>query len=327
MEQEYGLGWADNVHPDDYDRCLRIYLEAFDGREPFTMEYRLRRFDGAFRWLMDKGVPFYSADGRFAGYLGSCIDITDRKLNEEQMERLVAERTSKLRQSRDELEAFSYTVSHDLRAPLRALQGFGEILSKDYAQLLPPEAQSYLQQIVASSARIDRLIRDVLTYSRIARDEIRMEPTDPEKLIADVLQQNPALQAPAARIRVESPLLKVLAHEPSLVQCLSNLLGNAVKFVKPGITPEVKFWTDARGDRVRLFVRDNGIGIAPEHQDKVFGIFQRLHSEQVYSGSGIGLAIVRKAAERMGGTIRLESRLGQGSTFCLELSAAPKALP
>ncbi|HUS35661.1 MAG TPA: ATP-binding protein [Verrucomicrobiae bacterium] len=237
----------------------------------------------------------------------------------EQLEEKVRERTARLEQTISELEAFSYSMSHDLRAPLRAMRGYSQVLMDEYSAGLDEEGQNYLKRILTASERLDRLVQDVLRYSRCARETIDCVPVDLEGVLAAVIAEYPALRPPNAEIMVARPLLKVSGHEASLTQVISNLLGNAVKFVRPGHTPSVKIWTEQQGAKVRVFIRDNGIGIPPEHHDKVFKMFERLSAGPEYEGTGIGLAIVAKAVERMGGRVGIESQVGVGSTFWIEL--------
>ena len=237
----------------------------------------------------------------------------------EQLEEKVRERTARLEQTISELEAFSYSMSHDLRAPLRAMRGYSQVLMDEYAARLDEDGQSYVKRILSASERLDRLVQDVLRYSRCARETIHCVPVDLEALITAVIAEYPALRPPKAQIIVVRPLLKVSGHEASLTQVISNLLGNAVKFVVPGAVPTVKIWTEQRDAKVRVFIRDNGIGIAASDHDKVFKMFERLSAGPEYEGTGIGLAIVAKAVERMGGKVGVESKVGEGSTFWIEL--------
>jgi signal transduction histidine kinase len=237
----------------------------------------------------------------------------------EQLEEKVRERTARLEQTVSELEAFSYSMSHDLRAPLRAMRGYSQVLLEDYAASLDATGKSYLQRILTASERLDRLVQDVLRYSRCARETIECVPVNLEALVTAVIAEYAPVRAPNAEIHVAKPVLKVRGHEASLTQVISNLLANAVKFVRPGTTPIVKIWTEARGPRVRVFFNDNGIGIAPEHHQKIFGMFERLSAGSEYEGTGIGLAIVAKAVERMGGSVGVESDVAQGATFWIEL--------
>lgn len=238
------------------------------------------------------------------------------------LEEEVAERTAMLRETIQELEAFSYSISHDMRSPLRAMQGYSEALLEDYSHQLDDEGQLFLQKIRRGASRMDLLIQDVLAYSRVAKGEIQLHPVNPLMILEDVLQSYPALQQEHADITIEPDMPRVLGHEAYLTQIFSNILGNAVKFISPGIKAKIHVRAQPEGDMVRLEFRDNGIGIAPEHQEQIFQIFGRVYSEKKYEGTGIGLAIVKKAAERMGGSVTVESSLGVGSTFIVRLKLA-----
>jgi signal transduction histidine kinase len=237
-----------------------------------------------------------------------------RQYNED-LERTVLQRTAKLQETLNELETYSYSISHDLRAPLRAMQGYAQVLLEEFPQAAGPDGKAYLNRIIAASNRMDRLIQDVLTYSKVARVETNSEPIDLEKLIRNLIQEYPALNANSVHIELVTPLPQVSAPLALLSQCLSNLLDNAVKFVPEGVSPRVRVWAETSGKDVRIWVEDNGIGIAPEYQNRIFGVFERVTQEKNYSGTGIGLAIVRKAASRMGGTAGVESEPGKGSRF------------
>lgn len=333
MEQTLGSGWSEAVHPDDWERCMAAWKTALATGEPFEAEYRFRRHDGVYRWHMGRAIPLRDAQGQIAKWFGSSTDIEDHKraegaLQEAQaklrvhaaeLEDTVTERTAKLRETIGELEAFSYSISHDLRAPLRAMQGYAKVLLEDYGKALPVEGKNYVERISSSSVRMDSLITDVLAYSRILRTDLKLEPIELEPLLREIIEQYPGLQPPRAEIHLAGPLLNITGHAGSLAQCLTNLLGNGVKFVAPGTIPKINVWTEPRGTEVRICIQDNGIGIAPQHQQRIFEIFQRVHPEKIYGGSGIGLAIVRKAVERMGGTFGLESQEGKGSTFWIQL--------
>lgn len=274
--------------------------------------------------------PIRDSSGAIVGASKIGRDITERKRTEaalrqaqaelkshaEHLERAVAQRTTQLRETITELEAFSYSLSHDLRAPLRAINTFTHIVLEDYNAELNPEAKALLGKVLAAAQRMDHLMQDVLAFSRVSRQPIELCPVDVEKLVRELLSR-PEFQSAGAEIALASPLELMLAHPPSLSQCITNLLSNALKFVAPGINPRIRISSEVRGDSVRLWIADNGIGIQPEDQRKVFEIFQRLNTE--YEGTGIGLAIVKKAAERMGGTVGVNSQPGKGSQFWLEL--------
>lgn len=236
----------------------------------------------------------------------------------EELEDIVKERTAKLQETIAQLEAFSYSVSHDMRGPLRAMRQYSQILL-DEQKGIDEEGKGYLERISRAAARLDRLIQDVLLYSRAARAEISLSKVDTDKLVQEIVQQYPGFQAPRAHIEIEGPLAPVLAHEASLTQCISNLLSNAVKFVPPGRTPSVRISSEQVNGTVRLWIEDNGIGIAPQDQCRIFNIFERVHAPGQYEGTGIGLSIVKKTVERMGGAVGLESKIGNGTRFWIEL--------
>ncbi|MDO8480001.1 MAG: cache domain-containing protein [Candidatus Rokubacteria bacterium] len=240
-----------------------------------------------------------------------------------ELEQRVQERTQELEAANQELDTFSYSISHDLRAPLRAMQGFTEALLEDYGERLDSTGQDYAQRIVAASHRMDALIQDLLAYSRLSRTEVRLDPVNVETVVDEVCGQLATeLKDRGAEITVDRPLARVMAHRAVFGQVLANLLTNAVKFVAPDTPPRVRIWTELRGDWVRLGVEDNGIGIIAEHRERIFRAFERLHGVEQYPGTGIGLAIVQKGIARLGGQVGVESTLGQGSRFWVELKSA-----
>ncbi|MCI0745145.1 MAG: MASE1 domain-containing protein [Verrucomicrobia subdivision 3 bacterium] len=326
MDDLLGFGWAKFVHPDDYNRYVEGYKRAAAALVPFRGEVRCRRADGEYRWLLSTGLPRFLPSGEFAGYVGSSTDITEivqaretLARSRKELEDLVLERTAKLRESIAELEAFSYSLSHDMRAPIRAIQGFSQIALTEFGEKVGPPATDYLKKVISAATRMDRLIQDVLTLSRLSRQEITLASIDVEKLIRDIISERPELQPPRADIEIVSPLPSMRGHMASLTQCVTNLLDNAVKFVSRGVKPRVRVYSELVQQHVRLWIEDNGIGIPPEAQRQLFQMFSRLHSERDYAGTGIGLAIVRKAAERMGGQTGVESEPGRGSRFWLQL--------
>jgi signal transduction histidine kinase len=204
---------------------------------------------------------------------------------------------------------------------LRAVQSYVEIFIEENGEKIDDEGLTLLKKSIGAAKRMDRMVMDLLTFTRMAHEEMPVEPSDIEALIALVGQDRPDLRSPRADMHIESPLPKVMGNQASLIQCLSNLLDNAVKFVAPGVKPKVRVYAETANGMVRLVVADNGIGISPADQAKLFRMFHRLHGSE-YAGTGIGLAIVRKAAERMGGSAGLESERGSGSRFWLQLPEA-----
>lgn len=238
------------------------------------------------------------------------------------LEQRVAERTAKLEELNGELEAFSYSVSHDLRAPLRALQTYARVLCDEFKATLPEEGRRYAERIARNAEKMDQLTQDVLTLSRITRGETPLTPIALDHFIAEVVDQYPDLAAVHHHIEICAPLGSVLGHGPSLTQCFSNLLQNAVKFIPEGRTPRVRVYSQIAERTVRVYVEDNGIGIDPAHHKRIFGIFERASGSNV-AGTGIGLAIAKKAVERMGGAIGVDSSAGAGARFWVELARAP----
>jgi signal transduction histidine kinase len=233
------------------------------------------------------------------------------------------ERKVKLQTANQELEAFAYTVSHDLRAPLRAVQGMALVLTEDFGSRLEPGAHAYLDQISNATERMDALIRDLLEYTRVSRTEFELKSVDLNAVVANAQAMIEAeCRQKRADIQVQDRLAYVVANPTLLTQAMANLLGNAIKFVAPGVRPSVRVLAEDMGNNLRVCVKDNGIGIPPEYQDRIFQIFEKLHSESQYPGTGIGLAIVQKAIARMKGRLGMESAPGQGSCFWIEL---PKA--
>ena len=244
-----------------------------------------------------------------------------RRRSADELESLVAERTASLQRAIEQMEEFSYSVSHDLRSPVRAMRGYAEALLTDYGPRLDEEGREILGRIQRNGLRMDQLIQDLLTYTRIARRDIKMDVVSLDRLVREVILHYPELSPDVSTIEILGPLPEVLAHEPSLMQVVSNLLSNAVKFVAPGTRPHIRVSSERSADRVRLWIQDNGIGIAPEYQHRLFGLFERVHTDRKFDGTGIGLAIVRKAVERMHGAVGVISNGVTGSRFWIELSA------
>ncbi len=277
------------------------------------------------RWSLQR-----DAQEQPIGVLEINRDITAQKQAEEQireltrtLERRVQERTRQLEEANQDLEAFSYSVSHDLRAPLRAMQGFAGALEEEYGDTLDANGHDYTRRIRRAAERMDLLISDLLAYSRLGRAEIEQKPVSLQGIVNDALEQiNAAAEERGAQIEVISPLPDVLAHRTTLQQVVLNLLTNAIKFVPPERTPQIFISAEERGDRVRLWIEDNGVGIEPEHFERIFRVFERLHGIELYPGTGIGLAIVKRGIERLGGSAGVESEAGQGSRFWIELGKA-----
>lgn len=230
-----------------------------------------------------------------------------------------------LQRATDELEAFTYTVSHDLRAPLRTMTGFAHALVENFGASLPTDAGDYAQRIIASGLRAESLIRDLLEYSRLTVEEVELQQVEVKDVIETVLDQAKAdLDATKAKVDVQEPLPRVLANHLTLVHALGNLVSNAIKFVPEERTPEVTIRTEDRETIVRIWVEDNGVGVPEGQEERIFRVFERLSEGSHVPGTGIGLAIVRRALEKIGGEAGVEQR-SVGSGFWIDLPKAPRS--
>lgn len=238
-----------------------------------------------------------------------------------ELEQRVAERTQALQEANEGLETFNYSASHDLRAPLRVMQGLTQALLEDYREQLDTTGQQYLQEVARSANQADQLVTNLLEYGRLTRADIALGPINLSQLVVNVVTQlQDQHHEDQAQITIDHPLPDVLGHPAVLEQVILNLITNAIKFMPPDCQPQVRIWATVEQNWVRLWIADNGIGIVQEHQQRIFQAFERLHTATTYPGTGIGLAIVRKGIERMGGQVGVESQPGQGSQFWLTLS-------
>jgi PAS domain S-box-containing protein len=290
--------------------------------------WRMRK-DGTRFWSSIVVSAIKDEEGRLTGFSKVTRDITDRKKLMDELQRHMEElevQVAERERTNAELEAFSYSVSHDLRAPLRAIEGFASALREDYGDKLDGDAQDYLNEIITAATRLNRLVQDLLNYGRVGRTELPLtqvvlKPVI-EKIVSENVKDNPeGNPGNKGQITIKGqPSQKVLAHEATLYQILSNLVSNALKFRRNDVEPQVEIAiTATKNNMTRVSVIDNGIGIAPQHRERIFKVFERLHGIEEYPGTGIGLAIVKRAVERMGGRCGVESILGKGSTFWVEL--------
>jgi len=306
--------WECHVHPDDRNatlRALRLHLER---DEPFDAEYRMQTKSGEYRWFRARGAAVRDEDGRAIRMAGSIQDITERKQAEDKLQSFAGE----LARSNRDLEQFAYVASHDLKEPLRMVASYTTLLAEEYAGKLGPDADKYINYAVDGARRMQGLIDDLLTYARVGRNTAPSEEVDLKELAEGVLEMlHGPIGAHGAVVRLED-LPTVNSNPVLLGQLLQNLIGNAVKFHGTA-PPRVTVSCREEDNAWRFSVADNGIGIDPKHQKRIFELFQRLHGRGAYEGTGIGLAICRKIVEQLGGRIWVESTPGRGSTFYFTL--------
>jgi signal transduction histidine kinase len=263
-----------------------------------------------------------------------------------ELEQKVQERTAQLREANASLQGFTSTAAHDLRSPLTAIRNFSEIVAEQYGEKLGLDGRSILGRVMASADQMDRLLNDLLEYSKISQAELKLGPVSLWQAVSEALALlDGDIQGKDAVFTVSEPLPEVVGHRATVVVLVKNLVSNALKFSQHGVRPQIRIWGQRRqmepaslrtseaqepglkvapgsaldAAAVRLWVEDNGIGIAPQHLERIFGAFERLHGKEDYPGTGLGLAIVREGAERMGGGAGVESELGKGSRFWVEL--------
>jgi signal transduction histidine kinase len=239
------------------------------------------------------------------------------------LETQVKARTAALEEANNELEAFTYTIAHDLRAPLRAQESFAKALVDDFGDALGETGRDYARRITDSAVRLNNLVQDLLAFSRLSRAETQIESVNLRYLVTRTCEEMEfEIKEGGATINVHDFDFAVCGNDAMLGMVITNLLSNAIKFHKSDVHPVIEIWAEERDGSVRLTVSDNGVGIAPEHHRQVFGIFNRLHKAGEYPGTGVGLAIVQKAVDRMGGSVGVESDEGKGSRFWIELHRA-----
>ena len=321
--------WEDSLHPDDSERIKRSLHTAIEGSETeWQEEYRIRRRDGTTAYVLDRGYIVRDESGRGVRMIGASTDVTERKEFENRIHQLNAEleqrvetRTAELRVALDELESFSYSVSHDLRAPLRALHGFAHIIREDQ-ESLSEDNRNYLARVCSAAEHMDRLINDLLRLSRISRHGMELQTTDvsaiAKEVVAELRSENPD-HNPDVRIE---PGMSAECDEGLIRIVLVNLLGNAFKFTRNAESPLIEAGSEqGDADEARRFVvRDNGAGFDMSYVDQLFSPFRRLHSPKDFEGTGIGLATVRRIVRRHGGEVIATSGDGGGATFTFTLN-------
>ncbi len=303
--------WKTFAHPDDCARVIAEAARSVQTGEPVASEFRITRADGSLRWLMTRGRPVYDEHGTPVRMIGVNMDITERRLTEE-----------KLRQTNAELEQYAFAASHDLQEPLRIVMLYSQLLTRRYGDRFDGEAKSHFENITNSAARMQMLIDDLLSYSRIlAEGERKLGPVDMNSVLTVALEAcKAAVDETSCTLSAETELPVVQGDYNALVGVLQNLISNAVKYRRSDVRPDIRVSAVREPDHWHFIVRDNGIGIRPVYHQRIFGVFKRLHGREV-PGTGIGLAICKRTVEQHGGLIWVESDEGQGSAFHFTLPA------
>ena len=330
--EQLGYRWLEQLHPDDRERVIAEWAAVAAHGDSFDIEFRIRRADGMFRWFKTRAIPLRDNDGQVVKWFGSNTDIDDSKRAEEEirdlnagLEARVVQRTVALEAANRELEAFSYSVSHDLRAPLRSIHAFSQILLDEHAAALDAEGERLLGVVLRNTKQMGTLIDDLLAFSRVSRAALDHHPVDMARLAQSVADEVQTAE-PDREITFD---IGRLAHVPGdaalLRQVWVNLLGNAVKFSMPVAHATVEVRSEQVEGECRYTVRDNGVGFDPAYLDKLFVPFSRLHPTADFEGTGIGLAIVARIVTRHGGRVWADGTPGGGATFGFALPTGTEA--
>jgi PAS domain S-box-containing protein len=317
-----GFGWLDVVHPEDREFSKAIFLAANDRQEGFRLEYRLLRKDGEYRACLDAARPWFGPNGEFRGYIGSVIDIDDRKQAEATLaERarelarvngLLAQSATLLEERNQELDRFVHIVSHDLKAPLRAIANLSHWIEEDITESLSEDTQQQMDLLRNRVYRMEAMINGLLDYARAGRTDGMIETVAVEELLAEVIDS--IAPPPTFQIVIAPGMPTFQTKRLLLSQVFSNLISNGIKH-HPRPDGSIRISSQDLGDFYEFIVADDGPGIAPEYHDKIFTIFQTVNPQKNADSSGVGLSIVKKIVETEEGTIRLESQVGEGTTF------------
>ncbi len=316
MSQHVGEGWNRLLHPDDQPRALAAWQAAVEGRAPYDLEYRVRGRDGHYAWFKVLGKPIRDAEGHIVRWFGVAANIDAIKKNEEELRRMAED----LRRSNRDLEQFAYVASHDLQEPLRQTAAFTGLLRDRYQDKLDEQGRQYCNFVIEGAQRMQDLVKGLLEYSRVDSRGAVPEPADSREAVqAAISSLRTSIEESGAQISI-GELPAVQADKCQLMQVFQNLLGNAIKF-RSDRPPLIEVGASSNEEHWLFWVKDNGIGLDEKYREKIFIIFQRLHTRVEIPGAGIGLSICKKIVESHGGRIWVESRPGEGATFFFTVPA------
>jgi two-component system CheB/CheR fusion protein len=330
-------GWITILHPDDYDRAWTNWQRSLQTGRPYEMEYRMRKYDGSYRWFLARALPMHDEQGNIVKWFGTCTDIHDQKIAERLLEDKVLERTHELRLLNEKLEAsngdlmqFASVASHDLKEPLRKIHFFTSLIRDQFPEETNGNLAVYIDRISKASSRATSLINDVLSYSRLSSENL-YEKVDLNKVVQEILQDlELVIQEKSATLQVgRLPVIQAVAGQ--MRQLFQNIIANSLKFHKPGEPPIITItsktvnpslyreFKDLKGQIYEIRIKDEGIGFDEQYSRKIFSLFQRLNSKEKYEGTGIGLAIANKIIERHHGIIAAKGRENEGAEFIILL--------
>ena len=316
-----------HIPPEGKAETATLRQQVLSGESLTGVETERQARDGAVIPVSVSIAPVRNTAGEIISVMSVIEDVTERReakaalhrLNVELEER-VAERTAQLKAMNKELETFAYSVSHDLKAPLRGIDGYSRFLEEDYQDVLDEEGRTFLSNIRRATKQMSQLIDDLLAYSRLDRRRVHRVPINLAQLVQTlVAEHREAIDARDATIARKGLDVTVMADPDGLAMALRNLLNNALKFTPETRQPVIEIGCEATGDGHRIWVQDNGVGFDMKFQEQIFEVFQRLHRSEEYPGTGVGLAMVRRAVERLGGAVWAESERGKGATFYLQI--------
>lgn len=310
LKEQLDQMWKSLLHPDD-QQISDEFIPVIAKRKTYSFVFRLRKFDGTYRNIFIIGTPLILEDGSFAGYMNSGLDITEIKEAQNQISKL----TNALKQSAEELDQFTYVTSHDLQEPLRMITGYIQLIQKNIERGNFSNLEEFMAFVLSGAARMQMLIADVLQLSRVSRKTVPFAAVNIKDVINVVMSHLSKNITVAKAVITCGDMPTVMGDTYQLVSLFENLLDNALKFRSPERLPEISVISEEKGDKYIFQIKDNGIGIDNKFHKRIFAIFQRLHTQGEYEGTGIGLAVCKKIVERHGGEIWVESEPGTGTSF------------